>query len=925
MKYLAAICLTLCFTTTPFAQEADHWGKCPASPAVVNPVIVSPLQEIVSLRGEWDFQIDPDHWGQFSLGGQWSDPGWAGARKINVPGCWAAQGVGGPGMSQHWGLPDNIARPLDHIYMGDARYRRIVDIPADWAGKRIWLKVGGVRTEARLSIDKKRVAHLNTYCGSYKYDITDYVTPGKKAEIAASVRNDTPSRKGCMAAFHRFGGFYRDIEIEATPVTRIDDVWVRGDLDKKTAILNAAIRSATDKPLRDLTLEVDVKSQYGAVATTLKQPVTLDERGNADLKCEMRLDPFMPWSPETPNLYVADVRLCAAGKPIHGWAERFGVRKLEVRGKRFFLNDKPFFIRGFGDDYIYPLTLISPVDRDEHRKHLAAARKAGFNYVRHHTHCENPEFFEAADELGILIQPELPYYHHLTPEGFRFDPFQDIKELYRHYRRYVSFASYSTGNEGLLGSPIDVQLYQWAKKTDPDRLFQHQDGGCNTKDNCDYYTPNSYGFPTSINPWKPGTFDMLDKPFVAHEYLNLGIKMDPRLEPKFTGAIPSPRKLKDYDQSLKAAGLDRRWGDACLDAAHALQAYYQKKGLEQARLDPACDGYSFWTIVDVMVQQAGTYSGQGFLNAFWEEKQGGLKLDEFKRFNGPMVILCKPENANPVAVSGEVRKNVLWLSHFGAEALRQAKLTWALIAGETILADGSTAAFDADAGDVKPVGDCTFTIPEITKPLHAQLVVKLDGTAIENRWDLWLFPKRERKTVTGIAATEDLFEMLGKRYAGIVKAGTPEAEKSAIVIGSWDHPALIAANKAGKRAIMIGPAAGPPNIKLGWWSLGNQVGTTFADHPAFGDFPKSKSISPLWFRLIKQGVALPLDPKYGKVEHLSVGEGKSQYFMYIGRRKNDKGPGILMTYGMDILAPTPEGEYLLDAMLDYAQSDAFVK
>ena len=30
-----------------------------------------------------------------------------------------------------------------------------------------------------------------------------------------------------------------------------------------------------------------------------------------------------------------------------------------------------------------------------------------------------------------------------------------------------------------------------------------------------------------------------------------------------------------------------------------------------------------------------------------------------------------------------------------------------------------------------------------------------------------------------------------------------------------------------------------------------------------------------------------------------------------------------MTYGIDFLAPTPEGEYLLDAMIDYVQSDSF--
>ena len=68
--------------------------------------------------------------------------------------------------------------------------------------------------------------------------------------------------------------------------------------------------------------------------------------------------------------------------------------------------------------------------------------------------------------------------------------------------------------------------------------------------------------------------------------------------------------------------------------------------------------------------------------------------------------------------------------------------------------------------------------------------------------------------------------------------------------------------------------------------MGNQVGTAFADHPAFGDFPKTESISPLWFRIIKKGMALPINPKLGKVEYLSVGEGEDEilFLHYPNRR-----------------------------------------
>ena len=918
-------CVVLGATAARAEAPVDHWGSRAALPAVVHAATVSSLQEIVSLRGEWDFVTDPTLMGRHRMGKgpDWNEPEWNDVRKIQVPGCWEAQGVGAPGMSCVWPLPfDCCPRPLNHVYMGTARYRRSAELPGGWQGKRIWLKVGGVRTEAWLWVNHHRVAHLNTYCGSYKYDITDFVTPGQPAEIVATVRNDTPSRKGCPTSFHRYGGFYRDLELEATPNQRIDDVWVASDLDKKAALVHVALRQEGAEQLRDPSLEIVLKTLDGAKVASLQQKVA--GTGNADLVCEIAVPECRLWTPETPNLYLAEVRLLSGTTPIHGWTERFGLRKLEVHGDRFLLNGKPYFLRGFGDDSVYPMTLTTPADREEHLKHLRIAHQAGFNYVRLHTHCENPEYFEAADEAGILIQPELPYYHDITTEGFEFDPLRDIQELYTHYRRYTSFATYSTGNEGHLGSPVDKEVYQWAKRTDPARIFQHQDGGCNTTENADFFTPNGYGLPTSIEPWEPGLFDGLPVPFVAHEYLNLGIKMDPRIAPKFTGAIPSPRSLADYEESLRAAGLDRGWGDACLNAAHALQGYYQKEGLEQARRDPACDGYSYWTIVDVMVPQDGTYTGQGYLNAFWEVKPGGLRVDQFRRFNGPTALLAtwKPDCA--VAVSGETVEVALKISHFDADGLKQARPAWKLAAGDKTLASGTLPPLDINPGDVRDLGVCPFTVPRLDKPVHARFEARLADTDVTNAWDFWLFPARASKSGRGMAATEDLWERLAPRYPGLAKVGSAEAAQANLVLGSQDQAALPEALRQGKRAIMIGPADGAPNIKLGWWWLGDQLGTAFADHPAFGDFPHDGTLSPLWLRLIKKGTSLPIDAKQASINVLAVGEGKSRYYAYLFEQTDSESRPMLVTQGLDLLADTPEGAYLLDALVDYARSDAFV-
>ncbi|MCX6929621.1 MAG: hypothetical protein NT154_41365, partial [Verrucomicrobia bacterium] len=564
---------------TGWLQGVDTWGGRQALPAVVNPVVRSPLQSVLSLRGEWEFvtrDVAPlrhPGWNAFYV------KPWSGARTIQVPACWEAQGVGTSGMGDSWDCKwDHCAKPLRWLYKGDAWYRKRVTIPEGWRNHRIWLKVGGVRSQGWFWVNQTPVAWVDNYCGTYKYDITDLVRAGQEAVIVAEVNNVLPSRKGLFSSTHRFGGLYRDVELEATPDTRIDYAWVRGDFDQQAAEVHATIAYGDAVcPVKKAVLRITVKTGDGQAAGEQIQNVVFDpQQKAARVTCSIPLTRFQPWSPDSPTLYLAEVILCDGDQPVQGWVERFGVRKFEVRGDRFFFNNKPFFVRGYGDDFVYPLTLVSPASREEHLKHLKAAREAGFVYVRLHTHCELPEYFEAADEAGVLVQPELPYYGDYPTEAFTFDPIRDLKELITHYRRYVSLATYCMGNEGTLGRPLGTEIYKLIKQLDPDRLVLHQDGTFNTRENSDFRNG-------PITVWQPGSF-ACDAPFIAHEYLNLSVKQDPRLAPKFSGAMLPPVPLETRDQWIRNAGLNRRWADACQDAAHGLQRHYQKQGLEAASM-----------------------------------------------------------------------------------------------------------------------------------------------------------------------------------------------------------------------------------------------------------------------------------------------------------------------------------------------------
>ena len=835
----------------PFGRES--------SLAVVNPVIRSLHQTVMTLRGDWEFTTDSEAIG---LKNDWMKPDaqWPGLRTMPVPGNWESNGVGEPGMSTPWICYwDKTAKPLRHIYVGSAWYRKNVPIPEDWKDKQVWLKIGGVRAQGWFWINGQPVGHVTNYCGSFKFNVTDFVQPGTDATLVALIRNDVPSRTGQMSSTHIWGGIYRDIELEATPETRLDNVECFGNFDDKNVKIRLVLGHGIAAKGKKVAVNLDVKTldptdpvKPTKKVGSVRKEIVLGDGLATEFFQTVDLSEFHPWSPESPNLYLAEISLFGNdGKTItHGWSERFGIKKLEVRGKRFFLNDKPYFLRGYGDDYMYPITFISPPDRDVHRQHLKIARNAGFAYVRHHTHCEIPEHYDAADELGIMIQSELPYYpydgYH-TVELFDFDPKRDLNEVIDHRRRHVSQATYSMGNEGHLGTPLDNELKAIVHERHPGALAHHNDGGVNTPDNSDFDTPNScspFHRVSSIVPWEPGAFDTVEMPFISHEFMNLGLKFDPRISERFTGAILPPRPISYYEKRLSDLGLDRCWGDACLDAGHALQKYYQKTGIESARLDPACDGYSYWTLVDVIVNYGGEddFTGQGMFNPFWEPKVNGATPEQVARFNGPTAILMTPDRDVPILVTGEPVRLTLTVSHFSPDDVKDGHVTWVMKSGEKIIATGKIDGIDLATGDVKKIGDAGFTVPECTKAealtLEATLFGKDSSKPLAvNDWDFWMFPKREKIAVDGVAVTPALFETLSKRYEGLLKAEMPEAQSAEVLIGKPGDSAVATAISNGKRVLLVGDADGPPNVSLGWWLIGDQTGTAFAKHPAFGNFP----------------------------------------------------------------------------------------
>src|SRR5574340_1149070 len=79
-----------------------------------------------------------------------------------------------------------------------------------------------------------------------------------------------------------------------------------------------------------------------------------------------------------------------------------------MKGSRILLNGKKVMLSGYGDDLVFPDTMLPPADKEFYLKRLRLAKSLGFNNVRFHSAVVTEECLDACDEMGMLIQPELP-------------------------------------------------------------------------------------------------------------------------------------------------------------------------------------------------------------------------------------------------------------------------------------------------------------------------------------------------------------------------------------------------------------------------------------------------------------------------------------------------------------------------------------
>jgi beta-galactosidase/beta-glucuronidase len=198
----------------------------------------------------------------------------------------------------------------------------------------------------------------------------------------------------------------------------------------------------------------------------------------------LQLERAAPWHPDSPQLYDLEARLVDEhGNVIDRVESYFGLRTIETKNGRFWLNGEPYIQRLVLDQGYFPGGLLTAATDDALRRDIELAQALGFNGARKHQKTEDPRWLYWADKLGFLVWDEMPSFHAHSPEAER-RLAAEWAEVVKRDRDHPSVVAWVGANESFGLGHVDpsarsnflVQLYKLAHDLDGTRPVVSNDG-----------------------------------------------------------------------------------------------------------------------------------------------------------------------------------------------------------------------------------------------------------------------------------------------------------------------------------------------------------------------------------------------------------------------------------------------------------------
>jgi len=462
-----------------------------------------------SLDGPWKFNWVPkpeDRPTNF-FRTDFDDSAW---KTIDVPSNWEMKGYGVPiylGSGYPFKMdpprvtdepPTNWTAFAQRNPVGS--YRRTFELPADWAGRHVFIHFDGVESAFYLWANGRRAGYSQDSRTPAEFDLTDYLQPGTN-HLAVEVYRWSDGSYLEDQDKWRMSGIFRPVYLYSTGDARIRDFAVRTELDSncrdgtlqiKPDLAAYASRSLTNWTVRAQLYDADSQpvftNELSHDAVEILNPnynaKILDERmpqrGEPKFAwLEGKVANPMKWTAETPNLYTLVLRLCDAdGKVVEADSCRVGFRKIEIRAGRFLVNGQPIRLRGVNRHEIDPDTGQS-LSMERMVQDITLMKQANINAVRTCHYPDDPRWYDLCDRYGIYVLDEANLCTHGTRGFLANDPrwhnaFLDRAiRLAERDKNHPSVIIWSMGNESGYG-PNFAAISGWLHAFDPTRPVHYE-------------------------------------------------------------------------------------------------------------------------------------------------------------------------------------------------------------------------------------------------------------------------------------------------------------------------------------------------------------------------------------------------------------------------------------------------------------------
>ena len=605
--------------------------------------------------------------------------------------------------------------------------------------------------------------------------------------------------------------------------------------------------------------------------------------------------------------------------PVEEFSEQLPVPempRLEVVDGRFMAGGKPVFLRGKHDACVFPLTGHTPMDKASWINYFQRCNDYGINHVRFHSWCPPEAAFAAADELGIYLQPELPFWGTLEGEELLAFLKKEGLNIVRTYGHHPSFAMFSLGNELWGEKAVMQEMVDTFRTEAPHILYTNGTnaflGWQGYVDGMDFmatartrgesygayntHVRSSFAFCDAmdggiLNHFYPGTtrnfaeaLEGVPMPVISHETGQFQSYPDYAQIDKYTGPL-APYNLMEFRRRLDIAGMAAQAGDFHRASLRwAFELY--KADVEMCLRTPGLGGFQLLDIQD--------YPGQGsayvgILDAFMDPK-GDIDPAEWRQFCSELV---------PLAEFGKY----CW----SEDEVFHAHVKVANFTGEDLVEGEGEYEID------KPVSELLDTVKAPAR-IDLRLSARTAGYEGVNSWPIWVYPADNQPDRSGITIVRKLDNAALKALEAGKKVLLMPSDTTGTVGGLfqtdyWNY----------RMFKQICESNGKP-VSPGTLGI-----LTDPAHPLFREFPTEEHTDWQWFPVLKASRPMILDALRGYKPIVQVIDNveRNHRLGLVFEFAAGKGKLLVCCSDLESVLDCPEGRQFYKAVLDYMRSDDF--